>query len=263
MLGKLLKHDLKWIYKVVSVFYALSLFFSVIGRCLGEIKNSVIFFVVSQIALGFAVSMMVSSLINCIMRLWARFVINIYKDESYLTHTLPVEKKTIYTSKVISAFISIFITVIFILLCLFICYYSQENIDMIKKLLELAATTYNTTVIHLLLLIASVIFLEIMFIVLIGYVGIILGHKSNDKKMLKTIVYGFAIYMAMQVITLIVICMLGLVNSNVMNLIKTTEIISIDAIKLLMYFAIGVYAIYVTFLYILGKKQLEKGVNIQ
>ena len=43
MLGKLLKYDLKWIYKVVGIFYILSLIFSVIGRALNEIENSLVF----------------------------------------------------------------------------------------------------------------------------------------------------------------------------------------------------------------------------
>ena len=39
MLGKLLKYDLKWVYKVVVVFYILAFIFSVIGRGLSTIKN--------------------------------------------------------------------------------------------------------------------------------------------------------------------------------------------------------------------------------
>ena len=116
MLGNLLKYDLKWVYKVVSIFYILAFIFSCIGRGLSYIENSVIFSVITQIAFGFAISMMVSSLINCLMRLWARFIRNIYKDESYLTHTLPVEKKTIYASKVIAALVCIFITIVVIVL---------------------------------------------------------------------------------------------------------------------------------------------------
>ena len=81
--------------------------------------------------------MMVSSLINCLMRLWARFIRNVYKDESYLTHTLPVEKKTIYASKVITALISIFTTVVVAVACLFICYYSEANMQALKSMLEL------------------------------------------------------------------------------------------------------------------------------
>ena len=137
----------------------------------------------SQISYGIAISMMVSSLINCIMRLWARFINNSYKDESYLTHTIPVEKRIIYASKVISALITIFTTAIVIIICLFICYYSEANIEYIKSVLEIAASTYNTTTLNLLLLASLVITMQIVFITIVGYTGIILGHKSNKNKM--------------------------------------------------------------------------------
>ena len=262
MLGKLLKYDLKWVYKVVIVFYILAFIFSVIGRGLSLIKNSLVFSVVSQIVFGIAISMIVSSLINCLMRLWARFIKNVYKDESYLTHTLPVEKKTIYASKVISAIICVFTTVVVSVVCLFICYYSEANMQALKSMLELAAGTYNTTVLNLLLLISFVAFLEIMFIVLIGYVGIILGHKSNQNKMVKTLIISLSLYLITQALTLGLIYIFGLFNQNVMNLINTTEIVNVNAIKSIMYAGIGIYVVYILFYYILGKKQLEKGVNV-
>ena len=263
MLGKLLKYDLKWVYKVVVVFYILAFIFSVIGRGLSTIENSAVFSVATQIAFGFAISMMVSSLINCLMRLWARFIRNVYKDESYLTHTIPVPKKTIYASKVISALICIFTTTVVIIVCLFICYYSEANIEVLKSVLELAASTYNTTVVNLLLLVSFVIFLQILLVVLIGYTGIILGHKSNKNKMVKTIVIGFALYMFTQALTLVLILVFGLINPNIMNLINTTDVIDIETIKTLMYAGSALYVIYIIFYYIFGNKQLEKGVNVE
>ena len=262
MLRKLLKYDLKWVYKIVVVFYILAIIFSAIGRGLIAIENSLIFSVLAQISFGIAISMMVSSLINCLMRLWARFIKNLYKDESYLTHTLPVKKKTIYASKIISAFISIFTTVVVILICLFICYYSETNMQFVKSLLEFAAETYNTTVLKLLLLFSFTFFLEIMFTVLVGYVGIIIGHKSNQNKMIKTIVLGLVMYMLTQIVNLGLIYVLGLFNSDVMNLINTNDMVSIDTIKFIMYSVISMYVIYIIFYYIFGKKQLEKGVNV-
>ena len=263
MLGKLLKYDLKWVYKLVGIFYILAFIFSVIGRGLSLIENSVIFSVISQIAYGFAISMIVSSLINSLMRLRVRLVRNVYKDESYLTHTLPVEKKTIYASKVISGLVCIFTTTIVALVCLFICYYSEANIETLKSVLELTATTYNTTVVNLILLIAVVIFLEIVYVLLIGYVGIIIGHKSSKNKIAKSIVIGFVLYFAFQTLTLGVIAVYGLFNPEVMNLINTTDIINVEAIKSVMYVGIGTYIVYSIIFYWLGKKQLEKGVNVE
>jgi len=263
MLGKLLKYDLKWVYKLIIVFYILALTFSLIGRGFGEIENSLICEIVSKIAFGTAISMMVSGLINCLMRSWVRFTRNMYKDESYLTHTLPIEKKTIFASKVITGTIAVFTSMLVIIACLFICYYSKANMEVLKNLLEIAATTYNTTVLNLLLLVAIVIFLELVYVLLIGYVGIILGHKSNKNKMVTSIVITFVLYFICQGITLGVIAIYGLFNPEVMNLINTTDIINIEAIKSVMYAGIGIYVVYSIALYCLGQRELKKGVNVE
>lgn len=263
MLGKILKYDLKWVYKLVIIFYALAFIFSIIGRVFGEIENSLVCDIISKICFGTAISMVVSSLINSLMRLWARFVRNVYKDESYLTHTLPVEKKDIYASKVVAGIVCIFTTMIVAVVCLFICYYLEANMEVLKGLLELAATTYNTTVLKLLLLVMVVIFLEVVYILLTGYVGIILGHKSNTGKMCKSIVVGFVLYLIFQTFTLGLIGIYGLINPDVMNLLNTTDMINVDAIKNVMYAGIGVYVVYSIVLYFLGQKELNKGVNVE
>ena len=263
MLGKLLKYDLKWVYKLIIVFYCLAFIFSVIGRVFSTIEKSLVFEIVSQIAFGTAISMMVSSLINTLMRLWARFVRNIYKDESYLTHTLPVKKQEIFDSKVITGFISIFTAMVVIIICLFICYYSEANMEALKGMLEIAASTYNTTVLNLLLLVAVVIFLEIVYALLIGYVGIILGHRSNKNRMARSIVIGFILYFIFQGATLGFIAIYGLFNPDVMNLLNTTDIVNIEAIKSVMYAGIGIYVVYIVILYFFGKRELNKGVNVE
>lgn len=262
MLGKVLKYDLKWIYKLILIFYCLALIFSVFTRIFFSIENSVLFNVVGSICSGCAIAMMVSCLINTLMRAWVRFLRNIYKDEAYLTHTLPVEKKTVYLSKVLSAIICSFTTMTAIILCLFICYYSEKNMKLLKELLELAANTYNTTVISLLLTVTFVLFLEIVFILLLGYVGIIMGHRSNKNKMAKSLIWGFGLYILTSGLTLVLIFIFGLFNSDVMNIINTTDIINIDSIKMVMYAGTAVYLIYNVIYYFVGKHQLEKGVNI-
>ena len=265
MLGKLLKYDLKWIYKVIVVFYILAVIFSIIGRVLSLIENSIVFSAIAKFTYGLAIAMMANCLINCFTRLWSRFVKNIYKDESYLTHTLPVEKKKIYISKVIAALITVFTTAVVILFCLFICYYSKENLENLKAILELTASTYNTTVIGLILLMVGVFFLEVMFIVLIGYVSIILGYKSNKNKNknAKTIIIGTLLYLLTQAVTLVLIFILGLFNSNVMNLINTKDIVNIDSIKVIMLTGVAIYITYIIIYYLLGKRFFIKGVNIE
>ena len=134
MLKKLLKYDLKWTYKLLVIFYALALIFSCITRLCSLVDNSALFSVLKSISAVFAIAMMVNAIINCIMRSWVRFTKNMYKDESYLTHTLPVSKNKLYLSKVLSAVICMVTSIVVVIACLFICYYSKENISILKML---------------------------------------------------------------------------------------------------------------------------------
>ena len=52
----------------------------------------------------YAVIVAFNIIINNVLRFWVRFRQTMYGDESYLTHTLPVEKNTLYASKMLSAF---------------------------------------------------------------------------------------------------------------------------------------------------------------
>lgn len=262
MLRKLLKHDLKWIYKVVAIFYLLSIVFSILGRILTGIENSMILNIVGQVCMGFALGMMISAVINTMMRLWVRFLRNMYKDEAYLTHTLPIEKKTIYLSKIITAIITMFTTILCIIISLGICYYSEENLRNIGQALEIVAAMYKSTVVQFLTITFVALFLELLFAVLSGYIGIILGHKSNNNKMVKSIVYGFIAYILPQLLVLVLLFFVGIFNPDMMNLFYTTEAINIDSIKIIMYIGIGIYVFYNFMYYTIGKKQLEKGMNI-
>lgn len=262
MLGKLLKYDLKWKYKVLVVFYLLGIIFAVLGRTFTGIENSVLFNIIGQICNGTAIAMAVNALINNLMRVWVRFRKNLYKDESYLTHTLPIEKKTIFLSKVLSAIITMLTTTVVIVICIAICYYSEENIEFVKTALEFVATTYNSTVVEFLLITSAVLALELIYALLAGFIGIILGHKSNSMKLGKSILYGFIAYMIPQIFTLVILFIIGLFNSDIMNLINTTEMINLEVIRTIMYIAIVIYTIYIIAYYIIGKKLFEKGVNV-
>ena len=262
MLGKLLKYDLKWVLKAIVIFYILALIFAILTRLFLSIDNSLLYTVIGKIFNGAMISMLVSSLINSLMRSWVRFIHTIYKDESYLTHTLPVEKKSIYLSKVLTGIITSFLTIIIAIICIFIAYYSKTNMEMLKQFLKLAANTYNTTVISLILTISVVIFLETLFIILIGYNGIIIGHKSNKNKMLRTVFIGLVLYFATSLLTLGIVYIIGLFNTGVMNIINTTEIVNFDAIKSVMLIGIAIYLVYNIIYYLIGRIEFNKGVNV-
>lgn len=262
MLSKLLKYDLKWIYKVLIVFYILSILFSTVGRIFASIQNSIVFNVLSQICFGIAISMMISSLINNLMRSWVRFIRNSYKDESYLTHTLPVEKKTIYLSKVLSAVITMFTTVIVSLISLLICYCTSENMEALKNTLEIAASSIGSNITMLIGIISVILFLEMLFLILMGYLGIILGHKSNGNKIVLSIVLSFALYSITQIISLVFLFIMALINPSIMNLFNTTQMIDMNIVQTMLYLSIAMYSVYVIIYYLLGRRHFEKGVDV-
>ena len=96
MVNKLLKYDLKYMIKNMAIFYILSIFFALTTRILFNMEQSAIINIISQISVGCMFAMIVNTLINTIMRSWIRFRDSLYKDESYLTHTLPVTKSNLY-----------------------------------------------------------------------------------------------------------------------------------------------------------------------
>ena len=105
------------------------------------------------------------------MRVWVRFKKNLYGDESYLTHTLPVSKKSIYLSKFLTSIITMFSSVLVMVLCAFIAYYSKENMVVVRDFLQIMASIYDSTMIGIILIIFFVFFLEMVFALQCGYTG--------------------------------------------------------------------------------------------
>ena len=262
MLKKLLKYDLENVYRVLIVFYALSLFFAVLTRVFLGIENSFIMNIIGKICSGTTIAMIFNILINNLMRLWVRFKNNFYGDESYLTHTLPIDKKTLYLSKTLASIITLFSSLLVIVLSLFVAYYSKENIEIIKNLLLPLATIYDSTVISIILAFVFVCFLEIMNMLQSGYVGIVLGHRKNNNKMMFSILFGFVTYLLTQVFALIVVFIVALFNKDLMNLFYTMESLNVDMIKFVIYLAIVIYLLNIFVLYFVNSKLFSKGVNI-
>ena len=143
MLNKLLKYDLKYMIKNMCVFYILSIFFAITTRILFNMEQSVIINIIGQISVGCMFAMIVNTLINTMMRSWVRFRNSLYKDESYLTHTLPVTKSELYNSKFIQTLIFFLISFVVILISLFIAYYSKENWLAITNYIKTITTGLN------------------------------------------------------------------------------------------------------------------------
>lgn len=256
MLKKLLKYDLKWCYKALTIFYILSIIFAILTRVFINIDGRILFTIIGKIMQGITITLLINILINNILRIWARVIKNFYSDEAYLTHTLPIKKETLFLSKVLTTIITVLTSTIVIVISLLICYYSKENIEILKNILN-QINISNITIIGTIL----IFYLEILFIILSGITAIILGYKQNNNKLVKSLIYGIIIYFLMQALILVIIFVIGLFNKEIMDLFKTNNITP-NLLKQMLSLSTIIYIIYNIILYIIGNNTFKKGVNI-
>ena len=263
MLTKLLKYDLKYMIKNMSIFYILSIFFAITTRILFEMKETIMIKIISQISVGCLFAMVANILINSLMRSWIRFRDSIYKDEAYLTHTLPVTKNDIYNSKFIQTLIFFIVGFIVILLSLFIAYYTKDRWLLLTNYISTITTGLNFKTSLFVIGMISVIFLEIFNALQCGFLGIILGYKNNNNKILFSVLYGFIAYIVSQSLVLFLTFIVGLFNKNIMDLFKNNILLDTNSFKLLMGLAIILYLIIIFTMSIVCKKIFNKGVDVE
>lgn len=262
MLKKILKYDLKSVYKRLVVFYLLAIFFAIIGRLFSFIDNSFVFNFVSKFSNGIAVGMVINIVINNLLHIWRRFINNFYGDESYLTHTLPISKKTLLLSKFLSSIITIFTSMLVIVITVVIAYYSKDNFQVLKDTLEMASQVYNSTMINLLFIIIMTLFLQLLLTVVIGYTGIIIGYEGDNNKFVNSLLFSFLFYAINQIILLVTIFLIGFINNDIMTLFTTNNVSNVFVLKTMLYIAILINAILITVYYLVCRIRFAKGVNV-
>ena len=264
MLIKLLKYDLKYMIKNMSVFYILSIFFAITTRLLSLPEQTVMISILSKISSGCMVAMIANIIINVMMRSWVRFRDSLYKDEAYLTHTLPVTKNDLYNSKFIQTLIFFFIGFVIILLSLFVAYYTQDSWQVIKEYIKTITIGFNMSTAFFITIAIVLIFLELFNAIQCGFLGIILGYKRNNGKIGFSVLFGFIIYLIAQTLVLGLVFIYGLFDSTVMDLFKSGTIsIDVNAFKVLAIVSSLLYIIIIFSMSIVCKKLLNKGVNIE
>ena len=258
MLNKLLKYDLKWINKVLIVYYIILLIIGILTRCSLLLSDSTINIIIRGILRGTFIGVFCSTIINALMRLWARFNLNIYKDESYLTHTLPVKRGLVFDSKILSG---IFVLALSLLLILFSAdiAFLELDIDATMDFFRTAMGINNPmTIIKLII----IFFLELLAMMLCGIFGLILGHKSNNGKMIKSVLVGIITYMIIQMITLMIMYFISLYNPLIAELYGV-GLSSHKALKLLVNITLILYFIYDLSLYIMSRIMFIKGIDVE
>ena len=257
MLKKLVKYDLKWINKLMVVYFVIALIFSILTRITSLNTASFAGNLLYSIVRGFTISAYASCIITCAMRIWVRVNNNTFKDEAYLTHTLPVEESTMYNSKILSSLISVLLSVVVIIICLVIAFLNKDIINYLKD------TFTNKDYLFITISLVITFILEMIYMVNCGIMGILLGHRSNNNRTMKSIVFGILLYFMMQVILLVIIYLIGLFSTDIKVLFDTVfNEKTVTSMKSLVIIVNILYLVFIVGMYFIGKMIYNKGVDV-
>lgn len=263
MLKKLLHYDLKWCFKVVVIYYALGLIFSITGRLLEFAPDTTFFNTIIGICKGTGLSLVITGVVNCIIRVWVRMIYNMYKDESYLTHTLPINIKKHFLSKFLSAIITVCVSIVVTLISVIIMYLNKDNLEILKQSFNILSDSMNGSITLLIILMVMTVLLEVIFIIMVGFIGIVIGYSSNNKKLLKSVLIGLGAFYVCNSITVVGLLLSTVVSKDMYNILFIPNTpIEYSFVCIIMALASIIYIVYIIILYILSAKYLQKGINI-
>ncbi len=260
MLSKLFKYDFKWMTKVTYIYVLILIVISIALKIVESVDQTFLLVILDKILVSMFISCIVSILLTSSIRIWVRFINNFYKDESYLTHTLPVTKNELFNSKVLAGICSLLLSALVIVACLALVFINKDSLESLKMMWDSLVATYNSVfaVLYVIGLVVLII-LEIIYIMMAGVLGITIGHRSNNFKMVKSIAVGLISYGLLSAMSLGVIAIVSkLINYDIIGngFPSMNYLIGVGGAGLL------VYLIYDIVYYIIAKKVFNKGVNV-
>ena len=260
MLSKLFKYDFKWMTKVTYIYALILVVISIALKIVESVDQTFLLVILDKILVSMFISCVVSILLTCSIRIWVRFINNFYKDESYLTHTLPVTKNELFNSKVLAGICSLLLSVLLIVACLAFVYLNKSTIEELKMMWDSLVATYNSVFAVLFVIgLVLLIILEIIYIMMAGILGITIGHRSNNFKMVKSIAVGLISYGLLSAMSLGVI---GIVSKIIDYDIIGNGFPSMNYLIGVGSAGLAVYLIYNIVYYLIAKKVFNKGVNV-
>lgn len=259
MLGKLLKYDLKFIYKNLPVFYIIAFVSAGLAYLLPKVSDAPFFAIAGTVCQNVTLSMAVTIIVNGLMRCWINFQQKFYGDPAYLTHTLPVSRRVIYGSKFLAGFITAMLNFSVCILVMIIAYGIFEDFSgIIVSKFSIFATpeTPTWTIIAAILL---TMLMELMVITVIGYACTIAAYNSGVKKNYRAVLTALGGYLGTQIIIVLAIYIAGLMDPEIMVLFKGGQLTTLMPP---IYIALTLNTLITAGFYITSQRILARGVNV-
>ncbi len=260
MTWKLMKYDLKRMTVLVKWFYPIALVLAVIIRLINLVEGVQIVTIINGVMQGIFYGVLVNILVNTVIHIIRNVVLYFFKDQSYLTHTLPVSKKQLFISKYLSAILFMFVSLIDIIASLLIVFCSPELIQALKVVITSSVANFNMSVGVFLFLIISIIVFQALSITSIGLTAMIKGYFYNRKKALKSVLFFLMFYGIVNAVIFVLGLFVSLICGNVAGLFASQIPQDIFIGILITCLTANVGSSVFFFFY--GQKVFEKGVNV-
>lgn len=260
MIKKLYKYDLKRMTRSLKWFFVTSIGVAIITRLINLGKDVQAIKILGMVFAGITYSAVANVLINAFTGILIYFNYNFYKDESYLTHTLPVTKKQLIISKYLSALTVILSSFIVIIASLLLVLYDKALFEALKLALSSIIIGFNMSVSGFLIFIGAIIFTQISSIFAMALTAIVKGNSYNQKRGMKGVAWFIAYYFGSMLITIITAVIVFAIGGNIAELGAT--VMKSSSFITIMLLALILNTVYVVYYLLLCYRLFNKGVNV-
>ena len=242
MLGKVLKYDLKALCRYLIPLYAVLFGLGIMIRLLGFFDNvSIIAIICGLMIVALVVLSCLSFVLNGIFSV-KYYLENLFKDEGYLTHTLPVKKGTLLFSKVLASLVTFSMTALVLIISLIVAFYQKGLFVDVVKVLNLSI--YGMSVYEFLLFMIVYGIIGYVATILMVYAAIAIGYSRSSNKLVSSVVWGLIFYFVMEFLYL------GLLG--IIMIINPTFISNLDNSVFMMKDLIAFFSIFMVFTALIG-----------
>ena len=212
MLRKLIKYDFKALSRYLIVIHAMLLITAVLGRLLfvgrlmsdpGRLSNAGA--IATIIGIIIYVILFMTAVFGTMLMIAICFYKNLYSDEGYLTHTLPVTRGQLLISKTVSGSVWMLLDMMMVILSLFILVLTRPVLDSFSsswdELLSAMGFPASTGYGKILLAFAVLFIVSAVGSVVLIYVSITIGQLFSNHRVLGAVVVYFVINTIVSIIS--------------------------------------------------------------
>ena len=242
MLGKVLKYDLKALCRYLIPLYVVLLGLSMMIRFLGFFDNISVIAIICGLLIVALVMLFILSFMLAGIFLVKYYLENLFKEQGYLTHTLPVKKGTLLFSKVLASLVVFIVTALVLIVSLVIAFYQEGLFEEVMKGFNLSI--YGMKIYEFLLFMIVYGIIGYMTTILMVYASIAIGYSRSSNKLVSSVVCGLIFYFIMEFLYL---GLLGIIMA-----INPSFIVSLDNNTFMMKDLISFLSIFMIFTALLG-----------